>query len=321
MAEQEQRIASTAIETQEGIVITDASNRILRINNAFTRLTGYSAEEVIGKTPAILKSGRHDAKFYRDMWDVLLRDKFWQGEMWDRRKNGEIYPKWLTITAVTDPNGQVTNYVGAFTDLSQHKEAKEALFHLAFYDPLTDMPNRRLLCDRLQQALTVFARNRHHGAILMIDLDNFKVINDTKGHGVGDMLLIEVAQRLKSCVRQGDTVARLGGDEFIVMLEDLDIEQDKAAAQAEGVGEKILEAINRPFQIQGQEHHSSPSIGITLFADHDVAVEDILRRADSAMYQAKNAGRNALRFFDPAIQASLETRMALELELRSALQA
>ncbi len=318
-AEQELRIAAIAIESQEGIMITDASNHILRVNRAFTRLTGYSAEEVIGKTPAILKSGRHNKDFYHTMWEKLIPEKCWQGEVWDRRKNGEIYPKWLTISAVTDPTGQVTHYVGAFTDLSEHKEAEAAIHRLAFYDPLTDLPNRRLLNNHLELAMTVSADNRHYGALMMIDLDNFKAINDTKGHGIGDQLLIEVAQRLKACVRQGDTLARLGGDEFVIMLENLNTEEDKAVTQAQGVGEKVLKAINQPYLLGGHKHYSSASIGISLFTNHDASSEEILKRADAAMYQAKNAGRNAMRFFDPDMQASLESRMTLESELHQAL--
>ncbi|MDO9270069.1 MAG: EAL domain-containing protein [Methylobacter sp.] len=318
MAEQELRIAAIAIESQQGVMVTDINKRILRVNRAFTRLTGYSAEEVIGKTPAILKSGRHNEVFYQAMWEKLIRDKHWQGEVWDRRKNGEIYPKWLTITAVVDPVGQVSHYVGAFTDLSEHKDAEAAIHRLAFYDPLTDLPNRRWLNDRLELAIFVNARSRHYAAIMMIDLDNFKAINDTKGYGIGDQLLTEVAQRLKACVRQGDTLVRLGGDEFVIMLENLDMEENKAAAQAQGVGEKVLKAINQPYLLDGHKHHTSASVGISLFINYEATSEEILKRADAAMYQAKNAGRNTLLFFDPDMQASLESRMTMESELHHA---
>ncbi len=319
LAEQELRIAAIAIESQEGILVTDVNNRILRVNSAFTRLTGYSAEEVVGKTPAILKSGRHDNAFYQAMWEKLIPEKRWQGEVWDRRKNGEIYPKWLTITAVTDPAGQVTHYVGAFADLSKHKDAEAAIHRLAFYDPLTDLPNRRLLNERLEKSMTVSARHYQYAAIMMIDLDNFKVINDTKGHGIGDQLLVEVAQRLKACVRQGDTLARLGGDEFVIMLEDLSMEENRAAVQAQGVSEKVLKAIRQPYSLGGHKLHSSASVGISLLSGADLTAEELLKRADAAMYQAKNAGRNTLRFFDPDMQASLEARMTLESELHHAL--
>jgi len=319
LAEQELRIAAIAIESQEGIVVTDVNHRILRVNRAFIRLTGYSAEEVVGKTPAILRSGHHNDVFYKAMCEKLVREKSWQGEVWDRRKSGEIYPKWLTITAVIDPVGQVSHYVGAFTDLSEHKDAEAAIHRLAFYDPLTDLPNRRLLNERLDLVMAGSTRSQRYAAIMMVDLDNFKAINDTKGHGIGDQLLREVAQRLNVCVRQGDTLARLGGDEFVILLENLNVEENKAATQAQVVGEKILKAINQPYQLGGHHLHSSASVGISLFIYHEAGSEEILKRADAAMYRAKNAGRNTLRFFDPDTQASLEARMRLESELRNAL--
>ncbi|MDP1657815.1 MAG: EAL domain-containing protein [Methylotenera sp.] len=319
LAESNLRIADTAIESLEAIVITDINNKILRVNSSFTRLTGYGSEEVIGKTTAIMKSGRHDKAFYQAMWKTLAEKKFWQGEIWDRRKNGEIYPKWLTITAVTGPDGQVNNYVGAFVDLSERKEAKEAIHHLAYYDPLTDLPNRRLLRDHLDLALSNSARNQHYGAVLMVDLDNFKLINDTKGHAVGDLLLVEVAHRLKSCVREADTVARLGGDEFVILLESLSKDLSHAAIQAEVVSKKILKVINQPFLIAGYELYSSLSIGISLFTLPVATTEEMLKRSDAAMYQAKFAGRNTIRFFDPDVHATLEKRLKIEAELRQAL--
>ncbi len=318
-AEQELRIAAITIESQEGIIVTDANKRILRVNSAFTRLTGYRAEEVLGKTPAMLKSGRHNETFYKAMSEKLRQEKYWQGEIWDRRKNGEIYPKWLTISAVIDPAGQVSHYVGAFTDLSEHKDAEAAIHRLAFYDPLTDLPNRRFLNERLALAMSTSSRNHRFVAIVMIDLDNFKAINDTKGHGIGDQLLIKVADRLKACVRQGDTLSRLGGDEFVVVLENLNIERSRAVAQAQGVAAKILNAIKQPYLLDEYKHYTSASIGVSLFVNHDAASEEILKQADAAMYQAKNAGRNTIRLFDPHMQASLESRMLLESELRHAL--
>ncbi len=319
LAERNLRVADAAIESQEAIVISDANNRILRINHSFTRMTGYSTEDVIGETTAILKSGRHDKSFYQAMWISLKEKKFWQGEIWDRRKNGQIYLKWLTITAVTGPDNEVHNYIGTFTDLSEHKEAKEAIYRLAFYDPLTDLPNRRLLRDHMDLALSNSARSQHYGAVFMIDIDHFKFINDTKGHAIGDLLLIEVAKRLKSCVRDGDTVARLGGDEFVIMLEILNKDESKAALQAEALSKKLLLAIEQPFIIDGQELHCTLSIGISLFTMPTSSSEEMLKRADVAMYQAKSAGRNTMRFFDPGLHASLENRQAMLSELYQAL--
>lgn len=317
--EAELRIAAIAFESQEANIITDADQVILKVNHAFTRITGYSAEEAVGNTPSMLKSGRHDDVFYRGMMESLHHDKFWQGEVWNRRKNGEIYPEWLNITAVTNDQGWTTNYVAAFSDITQHKQAEETIHNLAFHDPLTGLPNRRLLMDRLQQTLLSSSRHQDNGAILFIDLDKFKELNDTKGHNIGDLLLIEVAQRLRTCVRTDDTVARLGGDEFVVMLEELSGDSDQAAIQAEMIAEKVLNAINQPFLLQGHEFHSSPSIGISLFHDADQTVDEVLKRADTAMYQAKNAGRNTIRFFDPATHAAMEARMAIEADLRTAL--
>lgn len=316
---QQLRIAATAFETQEGILITGLDHRIIRINRAFSYLTGYAAEEVIGQTPELLKSGRHDAEFYPGMWAAIARDKYWQGEVWSRHKDGRIYPIWLTTTAVTEADGQMTHYVSVFTDITLRKEAEEQIHQLAFYDSLTDLPNRRLLMNRLNHAMTSGARSGEHGVILFIDLDNFKTLNDTKGHDVGDMLLIEAARRLQACVRGGDTVARLGGDEFVVMLGSLSAEADQAAAQAKAAGENIRESLSQPYFLQDIEYHSSCSIGISLFRAHDVSVDDLLRRADTAMYEAKTGGRNALRFFDPSMQAALENRSMLEADLRHAL--
>ncbi|ADE11815.1 diguanylate cyclase/phosphodiesterase with PAS/PAC sensor(s) [Sideroxydans lithotrophicus ES-1] len=313
------RIASVAFESQEGIMITDSKGRILRVNKAFTESTGYSVDEIIGQTPRLLKSNRHDSAFYAAMWESITRSGSWQGEVWDRRKNGEIYPKWLSITAIKDADGNVTNYVGTHTDISERKTAEEEIRNLAFYDPLTQLPNRRLLQDRLQHAMSSTERNRKGGALLFLDLDNFKSINDTLGHTAGDNLLQQVAQRLTSCVREDDTVSRIGGDEFVVMLEYLSNEVLEAAAQAETIGEKIIAELNQPYYLGGQELYNTPSIGITLFDDNRNGYEDLFKQADIAMYQAKKSGRNTLRFFDPKMQGSINTRVALERELRKAL--
>jgi len=318
LAEQELRIAATAFESQECMFITDADNVIQRVNKAFIETTGYSAEEAVGQKPSILKSGRHDAAFYQILRETLLRDGYWRGEIWNRRKNGEIYPEWQTISVVRGADGQITHYISAFSDISKHKEAEEQIRDLAFYDPLTKLPNRRLLLDRLHQALALSARSDEQGALLFIDLDHFKSINDTQGHPVGDLLLIEVANRLQSCVREGDTTARLGGDEFVVLLEGLDPDEPTAAAQAETVGEKIRETIGQPYLLNGHEHHSTTSIGITLFRGPVRTMEEMLKRADVALYQAKAAGRNTLRFFDPAMQAAVTARVTLESDLRRA---
>ncbi len=315
-AEANLRIAAIAFESQEGMMITDPNAVIVRVNQAFTRLTGYSAEEAIGKTPALFKSGRHDAAYYQRMWAALTEHGYWQGEIWNRRKNGKIYAEMLTISSVVAPDGKISNYISTFSDISRNSEAEAEIHRLAFYDPLTQLPNRRLLIDRLQQAITASTRNGREGALLFIDLDNFKTLNDTLGHDKGDLLLQQVAQRLTASVRDGDTVARQGGDEFVVMLEGLDADPEEAAPQAKAVGEKILGALNEVYLLGDHRHHSTPSIGITLFGKNQDTIEDLLKRADFAMYQSKSAGRNTLRFFDPEMQAAVTARAGLEAEMR-----
>ena len=325
--DQQLRIAATAFETQEGMLISDRDNVVLRVNQAFTDITGYSAGDVVGKTPSLLRSGRHDAAFYERMWQSLQDQDVWQGEIWNRRKNGEVYPEWLTITTVKDRTGEVANYVATLTDITQRKAAEDEIKHLAFYDPLTQLPNRRLLLDRLQQALTSSARHNRHGALLLLDMDDFKSLNDTLGHDVGDRFLVEVARRLETCVREGDTVARQGGDEFVVILEDLS-EDAVAATQAESVAVKILRAILQPYQLglsPGREpptraYHCSVSIGITLFRGSSLTVDELMKRADTAMYQAKAAGRNTLRFYDPEMQRAVSARAVMDNDLREAVQ-
>ena len=267
-AEEELRIAAVAFEAQEGIMITNADKVILRVNRAFTDITGYSAEELIGQMPHMFKSGRHSETFYAEMWECINRTGSWQGEIWDRRKNGDIYPKWVTITAVKDSDGTVTHYVGLHTDISTRKASEEEIKQLAYYDPLTALPNRRLLLDRLQQALAASARSKKYGALLFIDLDNFKSLNDHLGHDMGDVLLQQVAQRLIDCVREGDTVSRQGGDEFVVMLEELSENTEEAAAKAKTIGEKIIASLNQAYQLTSHEYRNTPSIGITLFINH-----------------------------------------------------
>ncbi len=312
------RIAATAFESGEGVLITDARSKILRVNRAFTEITGYPADEVIGKNPSILSSGLQGADFYALMWERLSTTGSWAGEILNRRRNGEIYPEHLTITAVKNEDGVVTNYVAALADITQRKAAEEKIRDLAFYDPLTRLPNRRLLLDRLQHALSSSARSVNYGALLFIDLDNFKGLNDTLGHDIGDLLLQQVARRLKTCVREGDTVARLGGDEFVLVLEDLSGEASEAASLTEAVCKKIQITLNLPFELGHHEHHSTPSIGVTLFVGHQTEIEELLKQADIAMYQAKKAGRNTLRFFDPVMQSMVTSHIEMEADLRRA---
>ena len=320
-AEQELRIAATAFESQQGMTITDAQRVILRVNQAFSQITGYSAEEAIGQNPRILNSGRHDHAFYAAMAQSLEREGVWSGEIWNRRKSGEVYPEWLSISAVKDERGFATHYVAIFSDISERAAVQAQLDTLAFYDPLTQLPNRRLLLDRLDQALHASSRHARQNALLFVDLDNFKTINDTLGHFQGDSLLVQVAKRLKTCVRDGDTVARLGSDEFVVLLEDLSENISEAATQTETVAEKILATFVPAFALDFGAYHGTTSIGITLFGGAaQEGSEQPLKRAELAMFQAKAAGRNTLRFFDAQMQAEVSIRAALEADLRAALQ-
>lgn len=317
-AERQLRIAAAVFESQEGMEVTNAKKQILRVNKAFTDITGYTAEEVIGKNPRLLHSGRHDRDFYNAMWRSIITTGAWEGEIWNRRKNGEIYPDYVTITAVKDQKGVVTHYVGTHMDITQRKAAAEEIERLAFYDPLTKLPNRRLLQDRLKTALATSHRSGRKGALLFIDLDNFKTLNDTLGHDMGDLLLQQVAERLSSCVRACDTVARQGGDEFVVMLQDLSKQASEATAQAQNIGNKLLAALNQPYQLAGRDYISTPSIGATLFNGHKQTPDELLKRADIAMYQAKTSGRNTLRFFDPQMQGIVSARFSLEEDLHRA---
>jgi diguanylate cyclase (GGDEF)-like protein/PAS domain S-box-containing protein len=318
--ESELRISAAAFEAQEGMLITDSHNVIMRVNQAFTSITGYLAEDVIGKNPALLSSGRQDDAFYQAMWESLNATGKWEGEVWNRRKDGEIYPEYLLISAVKDVNNDVANYVATFKDITANKAAESEIKNLAFYDPLTQLPNRRLLADRLNHALASSARNNCVGALLFIDLDNFKTLNDTLGHDMGDALLKQVALRLKSCIREDDTLARLGGDEFVVILESLSELPIDAAAKAEYIGDKILAELNRVYLLASMEYHGAASVGVTLFSGHELSVDELMKQADIAMYQAKKSGRNTLRFFDLETQKLINARAALEIELRKALE-
>ena len=303
-AEEALRVAAVAFETHDAILITDANANIIRVNQAFTDITGYASDEVLGKNPRIMSSGRQDSKFYLEMWQQLRHTGSWAGEIWDKRKSGQIYPKWLTISAVKNEYQEISHYVAIFSDITARKQAEEEIRNLAFYDVLTGLPNRRLFMDRFRAALTISARHNDYGAVLFIDLDRFKLLNDTLGHDYGDLLLIEVAKRTKSCVREMDTVARLGGDEFVVLIEGLSIDPHESSRTTELVAEKIREALARPYQLKSHEYRCSPSIGISLFRGNTEPVDNLIRQADIAMYQAKNSGRNAVCFYDHTMRHS-----------------
>jgi diguanylate cyclase (GGDEF)-like protein/PAS domain S-box-containing protein len=271
----------------EGILVTDAHGIIQSVNPAFEKSTGYTADEAFGHTPALFKSGRHDKDFYRQMWSTLNEQGQWQGEVWNRNKSGEIYPEWLNISAVKDSQQRVTHYVGIFSDIHTQEYILDRLRYLANYDGLTGLPNRRLFLDRLNVYLTHARRDKQMLAVMFVDLDRFKQINDTYGHRIGDGLLVAVAERMKGCLREGDTLARLGGDEFTVILPALAHRDDAA-----NVAKKFLECCTRPVNVAGHELDFSASIGVAIYPGHGDDADSLLQHADVAMYNIKAAGRN-----------------------------
>jgi diguanylate cyclase (GGDEF)-like protein/PAS domain S-box-containing protein len=308
-------IAAVAFESQEAIVITDTDSVILRINKAFTESTGYTEQDALGRKISLLKSGRHDTAFYAAMWESILTVGAWQGEIWDRRKNGEIYPKWLSITAVKDSNGVITHYVGTHTDITERKASEEQIKLLAFYDPLTQLPNRRLLYERLKHSINMERRDGRQLGLLMLDLDRFKAVNDSLGHLAGDELLQQVAERITARLRDVDMVARLGGDEFIVLLED--ITQPKDAAR---VAKEIITDLTKPFCLsQNDNIQIGASIGIALYPQHGDTPEMLMDHADAALYQAKDAGRGCFAYFSEDLTLAARDRIALETRLRRAI--
>lgn len=317
--EERLRISAVVFETQDAILITNAEEKIIRVNPAFRYITGYSEHEVLGKTPRILNSGRHDADSYARMWKEIHTFGSWTGEIWNRRKNGEIFPVRQVITAIKNDAGEITHYLSNFSDITQKKLIEEQIHQLAFYDPLTGLANRRLLEDHISQAFFSSARDGSYCGLLFIDLDHFKNLNDTLGHKKGDELLQLVAKRLRWSVREGDTVARQGGDEFIILLEKLGATQEQAAMSAMRIAKKVLEAIGQPYALGENQYVVTASIGISLFAGYEFSVDELMKHSDLAMYQAKAEGRAGILFYDARMQEAATQRRELEADLRKAL--
>jgi len=317
--ENQLRKLSMAVEqSPSSIIITNINAEIEYVNAAFEKNTGYCRNEVFGKNPNILQSKNTPRRTIKELWETLNQGHPWKGELYNKRKDGNEYIEHVVIAPVRQTDGRISHYVSVQDDITASKMASEEIHQLAFFDSLTGLPNRRLLMDRLQHALKSYERHQKIAALLLIDLDNFKTLNDTLGHETGDILLQQVAQRLVSCVRESDTVARLGGDEFVVILENLSIDSHVAAATAKGIAESMLETIQQPYTLGCNKYLSSASIGVTLFAKN-LATDLLMRQADLAMYKAKDAGRNAVYFFNPEMQATVIARAQLNADLSQAI--
>lgn len=311
------RVHSTVFESiMEGVAVTDADVKIISVNPAFTHITGFKPEEVLGKNPNIMKSGRHDEEFYRRMWESIIEHGSWSGEVWNRRRNGSIKPEWLNITRVCNDAGATTNYVASFIDTSAIRASQEQLHHLAHHDNLTGLPNRLLLKDRLDQSFKRARREKCQVAVLFLDLDEFKKINDTLGHKVGDEVLKQAARRIQALLRKEDTVARLGGDEFVILLDRLDRAEDASL-----VARKVLSTLQQPFTIANRELYIGVSIGISIFPQDGEDSDKLVRNADIAMYRAKQLGKNLFQFYTEALSQTANYKMELEADLRNALEA
>jgi diguanylate cyclase (GGDEF)-like protein/PAS domain S-box-containing protein len=310
-------LANQAFENSlEGIAITDANGNILTVNSAFTAITGYTLAEVAGRNPRLLSSGRQPQEFYDQMWESIERCGKWQGEIWNIRKNGEMYPQWLNISCVKDEHGKPVNYVGVFSDISERKSAEERILHQVYYDQLTDLPNRALFTDRVNQVMNLAKRHPgYHFAVMFLDLDRFKLINDSMGHDAGDQLLQQVAHRLRGSVRESDTIARMGGDEFTVVLSEISNPQ-----HAVGVAQKILDAFRPPFNLNGEEVFVSVSIGISVYPQDGSNIDILLKNADMAMYRAKGAGGSWYELYDEGLGTQASHRLATETALHRALE-
>ncbi len=314
--EEQLQLAEKVFESSaQAILITDTRGKIISVNPAFTIITGYPVEEAIGANPSKFSSGHHDAAFYASMWDELKASGCWAGEVWDRRKSGEVFPKWLTINAVRDKDsGTVSHYVGIFSDISEQKETEARIEHLAYHDALTGLPNRYALNARLEQSLSEARRNSTRLALMFIDLDRFKLINDSLGHDVGDQLLVTVARRIRAALRESDSVARLGGDEFVIVVPGITGPEDAAR-----IAEKVIVEVSAPMMLSGHSLHTSPSIGIGIFPADGSSSETLMKNADAAMYCAKQHGRNNFRFFTADMNTAATERLLLETQLHRAL--
>ncbi|WP_035580843.1 bifunctional diguanylate cyclase/phosphodiesterase [Halomonas sp. TG39a] len=317
-ARAEAQIAAAAFQTHLGILITDPQGIILKVNETFSRITGYSEAEIVGNNPRMFSSGLQNSAFYRRLWKRVIKTGNWEGEIWNQRKNGELFPEWLTISAVYSVEGALTHYVATMSDISERKAAEQEIHQLAFYDTLTGLANRRLFMDRIGTALKELQRHQRCGALLFIDIDNFKQINDTLGHYAGDQVLQSVARRLGQMLRDTDTLARLGSDEFAVLIEGVDSNYAQTTRLAERIAHKLLATLNAPITLAEESITVTGSIGIAIMASNEYGVDDYLQQVDMALFQAKSGGRHGVCFFNPSMQAALLAHVKLEADLRQA---
>lgn len=317
---EELRISAITFNSQDAIIITDAEVKTLRVNQKVMEVTGYKSRELIGREPSLLSSNIQSKQFYADMWRTVEAMGSWEGEVWDKRKNGEVFPMLIAITTIHDAKNRVTNYVFSFSDITATKRDADAIHKLAFFDPLTHLPNRRALSERVAKALIACESLSKTLAILFIDMDNFKDVNDAMGHQLGDRILVETAQRLRRCMRNDDTVARIGSDEFAIVVKNLDINIEIAKSEVEIVTTKILDALNSAYHLDEREIHSSASIGMAIASHCQVPIEELFKQADIGLYQAKNSGRNQMCFFDPAMQETVTLQAQLANALYGAIQ-
>jgi len=313
-------IIASIFHSQEGMLITDANLSIVQVNQSFTDITGYLLEEVLDKKPNILNSGRHDQAFYKQMWQSLNCHGKWEGKIWNRRKNGEVYSQYLSIAVVTDNSGNVTNYVATMNEITKGRAAKDKFANLSYYDPLTQLPNRRLFFDRFVQEIEAMSGNRRRAALLMIDLDHFKNLNDTLGHHLGDLLIEQLATRLVPCIRKKDLVARFGGDEFFILITNLTGTKIECASRAQEFATKVMTTFDTPFQLDKHHYSITASIGVTILGGEKTSTDMVLKQADIAMYQAKTKGRNRICFFEEKMQDDINQYVQLEREIRNAIE-
>lgn len=318
--EEQLRLSATVFESSDAVCITDSKGKIIQVNNGFTRITGYAENEVIGRNPNVLSSGRQSQSYYQKMWHEIQHNNHWQGEIWNKRKNGEIYAEWLTITPVFDDDNNVSNYVGIFSDISDKKQIEQEVEYKSSHDALTGLPNRDMLYRELKEAIRHTVNIGSEGALLFLDLDEFKLINDSMGHKFGDLLLMQVAERLSECISSGDTLARIGGDEFAILLPSISHDKTQIKKCIDKISHNIQAIFANSFDVDGRHLHITGSVGITIFSKKNECAGDVLRQADTAMFRAKDAGKNQVKSFVPEMHHRIERHLLIHNELSLAVK-